>query len=237
MVYFYNLLDLFGRRHCLSTIIWMFCTIAAFCVDDLVVIVSFLLPDFLDFFSAFCNTFTARTDLSPLSPTRMYDMSLFTLIARIGFSYISRILGCILAHFSDNKNCIFACCWHCSSVPSLAVFLHGLLDPVPGCFFSRVLGSRPWLFFFTGTWVPSLGCSSSQTLGSRPWLFVFLLVHLIRVLLRTSWLTALQTYSWHFPFEPILGFHSRASPAPSRHFRAASCATSRLVWSSSSILW
>ena len=103
MVYFYNIFDLLGRRHCLSTIIWMFCTIAAFCVDDLVVIVSFLLPDFLDFFSAFCNTFTARTDLSPLSPTRMNDMSLFTLTARIGFSYFSRILGCILAHFSTIK--------------------------------------------------------------------------------------------------------------------------------------
>ena len=112
MVYFHNLLDLLGRRHCLSTIIWMFCTIAPFCVDDLVVIVSFLLPDFLDFFSAYCNTFTARTDLPPLSPTRIYDTSLFTLIARIGFSYVSRIIGCILAHFSDNKNRIFACCWH-----------------------------------------------------------------------------------------------------------------------------
>ena len=75
MVYFNNLLDLLGRWHCPSTIIWMFCTIAAFCVDDLVVIVSFLLPDFLDVFSAYCNKFTARTDLSSLSPTRMFDTS------------------------------------------------------------------------------------------------------------------------------------------------------------------
>ena len=48
VVYFNNLLDLHGRWHCPSTIIWMFCTIAAFCVDDLVVTVSFILPDCLD---------------------------------------------------------------------------------------------------------------------------------------------------------------------------------------------
>ena len=223
MVYFYNLLDLLGRRHCLSTIIWMFCTIAAFCVDDLVVIVSFLLPDVLDFFSAYCNTFTARTDLSPRSPTEMYDKSLFTLIAPIGFSYVSRILGCILAHFSAIKK------------KHLCLRLALLFGPDPGCFSSRVLGSRPWLFFLHGYLAPVPGCFSSRVLGSRPWLFVFLLVHLVRVLLRTSWLTAsLTTFLWsptaiwsmfrapgtrcklillHFSFEPILGFHSRASPA------------------------
>ena len=77
MVYFNNLLDLLDRRQCPLTIIWTFCAIAAFCVDDLVVIVIFLLPDFLDVFSDYCNTFTTRTDLSPHSPTRMFDTSLY----------------------------------------------------------------------------------------------------------------------------------------------------------------
>ena len=215
MVYFNNILDLLRRRHRPSTIIWMFCTIAAFCVDDLVVIVSFLLPDFLDFFSACCNTFTARTDLSPLSPTRMFDTSLFTLIARIGFSHVSRILRTI------KKT---------TSLPAVGTALP-----------------------FMGPWVLSLA--------------VFLHVHLFRVQMLTSWLTASLTpfspvaccdrvhvsYSWHFSFEPILGFDSHASPAlagffspdcdflvvivPSHHFGAASCATSRLACSSSSVLW
>ena len=136
----------------------------------------------------------------------MYDKSLFTLIAPIGFSYVSRILGCILAHFSAIKKK--------ASLPAVGTALR----------------SRPWLFFFTGSWIPSLAVFSSRVLGSRPWLFVFLLV-----LLRTSWLTAsLTTFLWsptaigsmfrapgtrcklillHFSFEPILGFHSRASPA------------------------
>ena len=88
MVYFNNLLNLLGRWHCPSTIIWMFCTIAAFCVDDLVAIVSFLLLDFLDSFSAYCNTFTARTDLSSLSPARMFDTSLY--------GSLGPIPGCLL---------------------------------------------------------------------------------------------------------------------------------------------
>ena len=141
----------------------------------------------------------------------------------------------LICHHFHQHGCSTRACmgpW----VPSLAVFVLGYLGPVPGC---------------------------------------FLRVHLFRVLLLTSWLTASLTpvlrspaaigfmfrapgtrcrlLLLHFSFEPILGFDSRASPAlagffsptatfwssssPSRHFRAASCATSRLVCSSSSILW
>ena len=120
------------------------------------------------------------------------------------------------------------------------------------------------------TALPAVGTAlSSRILGFRPWLFFFVLhVRLIRVLLLTSWLThalslflpspaaigltvsrskhALQTSS----FVPILGFGSRVSLAlvcffsPDCDFlfvivlvASLSCATSRLVCSSSSILW
>ena len=108
--------------------------------------------------------------------------------------------------------------------------------------------------------LPAVGTAlSSRILGFRPWLFFFVFVRLIRVLL---WLThhcvgcdrvtvsrskhALQTSS----FVPILGFGSRVSLAlvcffsPDCDFlfvivlvESLSCATSRLVCSSSSILW
>ena len=203
----------------LSTIIWMFCTIAAFCVDDLVVIVSFLLSDFLDFFSAYCNTFTARTDLSPLSPKRMFDTNLFTLTARIGISYVSRILGCILA-----------CCWHCSSC-------HGSLGPIPGCFSSR----------------PSVPCSSAHLLAdcfSDPRSPI---AGCDRIHVSCSWHHAADFFFFTSLLSRFLvstrARHPRSlassrltatfwsSSSPSHHFRAASCATSRLVCSSSSILW
>ena len=162
----------------------MFCTIAPFCVDDHVVIVAFLLPDFLDFFSAYCNTFTARTDLSPLSPTEMYDKSLFTLIARIGFSYVSRILGCILAHFSAIKK---------ASLAAVGIALR----------------PRPWLFFFTGSWVPSLAvclssrpsspCSSAHLLADCFSDHLSPVANCDRVHVSCSW-HALQTYSFAFLF-------------------------------------
>ena len=131
MVYFNNFLDLLVRRHCPSTIIWMFCTIAAFCVDDLVVIVSFLLPDFLDFFSAYCRTFTARTDLSSLSPTRCstracmgpWIPSLAVFIASICSVFFCSPPGC----FSDPRSPIagcdrvhVSCSWHTLQTSSFA---------------------------------------------------------------------------------------------------------------------
>ena len=111
MVYFNNILDLLGRWHCPSTIIWMFCTIAAFCVDDLVVIVSFLLPDFLDFFSA-----TATPSQREL----------------------------ICHHFHQHGCSTRAC-----------------MGPIPGCFASWVLESRPWL----SSSRPSVPCSSAHLLA------------------------------------------------------------------------
>ena len=77
--------------------------------------------------SACCDAFSARTDLSPLSPTRTFNTSFFSLIAHIGFSDASWILGRILYHFSNNQTTTFACCWHCS-------FFHGSWGPIPGCF-------------------------------------------------------------------------------------------------------
>ena len=83
--------------------------------------------------SACCNTFLARTDLSPLSPTRSFNTSLSTLIARIGFS--GRIASLIC---SNNQTTTLpavgtALSW-VLGVPSLAVLLHGHLGPVPACF-------------------------------------------------------------------------------------------------------
>ena len=83
-----------------------------------------------------------------------------------------------------------------------------------------------------GPWVPSLAFFLLGYLGPVPG--CFLRVHLFRVLLLTSWLTASLTpvlrspaaigfmfrapgtrcrLLLHFSFEPILGFDSRASPA------------------------
>ena len=88
--------------------------------------------------------------------------------------------------------------WCCLPLDSQDVHVHVLsfmdpelsCGPVPGCFSSWVLVSRPWLFFFS--WVLGFvpGCFSSRVLGSRPWLFFFLHVHLARVspnLLLTLW--------------------------------------------------
>ena len=195
MVYFHNLLDFLGRWHCPSTIIWMFCTVAAFCVDDLVVIVSFL-PDVLDFFSTYCNTFTARTDLSSLSPTRMFDTSLY-----------------------------------------------GSLGPIPGCFSSWVLGSVPGCF-------PQVHLFRVLLLTS--WMTASLTSFLRRRLRSGSCFVFLAHVADFFSCTSLLGqfLVSRSllassrltatfwsSSSPSRNFRAASCATSRLVCSSSSILW
>ena len=182
MVYCNNLLNLLGRRHCPVTNIWTFCTIAPFCVGDLVVIVSLLLPDFLDVFSDYCNTFTARTDLSPLSPTRMFDTSLY-----------------------------------------------GSLGPIPGCFSSWVLRSRPWLFFLTST------CPFLRRLLRSGSCFVFL-AHVADFFSCTSLLSQFLVSTRSLASSRLTAtFWSSSSP--SRHCRAASCATSRLVCSSSSILW
>ena len=97
-------------------------------------------------------------------------------------------------------------------------------------FLSWVLGSHPWLFFFTG-------CFSSRVLGSRPWRFFFL--HVRRRLLmdvssvsRRFLVSARACLPRSFAssrFTTILW----SSSSTSRHFRAAPCATSRLFCSSS----
>ena len=117
------------------------------------------------------------------------------------------------------------------------------------------------------TSLPAVGTAlSSRILAFRPWLFFFVLhVRLIRVLLLTSWLT--HALSPFLPSPAATGLlflapstscrllllcrflvsgslaSSRltatfwSSSSSSRHSRAASCATSRLVCSSSFILW
>ena len=201
-VYFNNLLDLLGRQQCPSKIIWTFCTIAAFCVDDLVVIVTLLLPDFLDVFSDYCNTFTARTDLSPLSPTRKFDTSLY--------GSLGPIPGC----FSSL----------CTRVPPLAVFYHVHLF--------RVLLLTSWM---TARLTPFL----RHRLRSGP-CFVFL-AHVADFFSCTSllsqFLASTRTRHPRSLASSRLTATFWSSSSPSRHFRAASCAISRVVCSSSSILW
>ena len=172
-----NLLDLLDRRHCLSTIIWLFCSITSFpgrlqVLSALITSSSLsgdfpLLPDFRDFLcdwillSACCNAFSARTDLSPLSPTRTFNTSFFSLIAHIGFSDASRIFRRILHHFSDNQT---------TTLPAVGTVLS-----------------------FMGPGIPSLAVFLSCVLGSHPWLFSSLHVHLARVssnIPLTFWLTA-----------------------------------------------
>ena len=191
VVYFNNLLDLHGRWHCPSTIIWMFCTIAAFCVDDLVVTVSFILPDCLDLYSAYCK---------------------------------------ICHHFRQHGCSTRACMgpW----VPSLAVFLLGYLGPVPGCFLRvhlfRVLLLTSWL---TASLTPF--SDRSPRSGSC---FV-LVAHVADFFFCTSLLRRflVSTRARH----PRSLASSRltatlcSSSSPFHHFRAASCSTSRLVCSSS----
>ena len=46
-------------------------------------------------------------------------------------------------------HCSFACSWHCSFACSWHCSFYGFLGSDPGCFSSRrILGFRPWLFFF-----------------------------------------------------------------------------------------
>ena len=121
--------------------------------------------------SACCNTFSARTDLSPLSPTRSFNTSLSTLIARIGFSGASFSIARIIRP----QPCLL-----------LALLFRGSW------------GSRPWLFFFMGTWVPSLdafSCFTSiwhvfhQTFCS-PWELARVSSSFLVNLPLTPWLTA-----------------------------------------------
>ena len=94
------------------------------------------------FFSACCNTFSARTDLSPLSPTRMFDTSFSTLITRIEFSDASFSLARTIKPQPLGTQTFPTC------LPLTLPFLSWVLGSHPWLFSSRVLGSRPWLFFF-----------------------------------------------------------------------------------------
>ena len=121
--------------------------------DDLVIIGRFssLLPDFRDFLcdrtllSACCNAFSARTNLSPLSPTLQFNTNFSTLITRIGPSDASFPIARTIEPLPIGTQTFpLACSELCS-------------------FLSQVLGSRPWLFFFMGTWFPSLAVFSFFT--------------------------------------------------------------------------
>ena len=166
-------------------------------------------------FQPTATTFTARTDLSPLSPTRMFDTSLFTLIARVW----------ILVRISDS--------WMQPSLLAVGTALPFMGPGVPSL---TVFSSRP-----------SDPCSSAPLLDdcfSDPPLSS----HRVRsgpcfVLLAH----AADVFSWIALFVSTRARHPRSlassrltatfwsSSSPSRHFRAASCATSRLVFFSSSI--
>ena len=125
MVSFYNLHDLVVRRLRLSTIIWMFCKITAFVLMTSTSS-SPLLPNCVSkssFFSACCITCSPRTDASRFSPSLLFDTSLFTSIARIGFSPAA---GTALPFIGPRA-------------PSLAVFLRPSRssDPCASVHFSR----------------------------------------------------------------------------------------------------
>ena len=245
--------------------------------------------------SACSNTFSARTDLSPLS--QLGNTSFSNLITRIGFSD-SRILPSTLL---EPLNHNFGCCWHCSLFHGSwgpirdCSFFHGSLGPVPGCFsfFTSIwhvfpqtyysllgcfivasgeLSAHPLADSFSVCLAPVAGCDRVSVPCSKHALlnaFSCIAVsprfrvslHAILLSFVVRWLRRKPSLSPPSPvpdacflsFVPILGFGSSILPrsfASSRltvsfwsssstscYFLAAPCATSRLVCSSSSILW
>ena len=132
VVYFYHLLDLVVRRHCLLTITWMFCTITAFCADDF-------------------NIFISRSAAAPAAAPARHELIHHDFSHR-GCSILDSSLW-ILA-------CCWHCSsFHGSSGPSLAVFLcpSRPSDPCSPVHLSRcrlrsgycfVLPARAAYFFF-----------------------------------------------------------------------------------------
>ena len=83
---------------------------------------------------------------SPLSPTRAFNKSFSTLIARIGFSDASRILRRILPHCSNSQTTTLSAVGTC-------VFLSWALGSNPWLFSSRALAPDPSCSsFFTSIW-------------------------------------------------------------------------------------
>ena len=134
MAYFYHLLDLVVRGHCLLTINWMFCTNTACCADDLIV------------FTSSPSSLRGRIFVLLGRLHHLLTRSITTL-ANTVVRYVHVRLGgslWILACYWECSSS--ACCWHCSFfmgswVPSLADFLCPSRPSVP-CSFAHLTRHR-----------------------------------------------------------------------------------------------